>query len=165
MMAGSTSSANTVATKSPKMMTAAIGSNSGPPASASGSSPPTVVSVVSAIGMMRSLHASTRREALAHFAAFKRRFERRVPKAVAKIERALDELVAFFACAPSQRRAGRTTNAIERVFVELRRRLRPMGCLPDGKSAQRIAYAVCCTYNARRHRLRVDQETISAQAA
>lgn len=109
--------------------------------------------------------ASTRREALAHFAAFKRRFERRVPKAVGKIERSLDELVAFFACAPSQRRAVRTTNAIERLFVELRRRLRPMGCLPDGKSAQRIAYAVCCAYNARRHRLRVDQETITAQAA
>lgn len=109
--------------------------------------------------------AATRREALGRFKAFKRRFERRVPKAVAKIERALDELVAFFGCEPGARRAVRTTNAIERLFVELRRRLRPIGCLPNAASARRIAYAVCCAYNARRHRLRVDQETITAQAA
>jgi putative transposase len=109
--------------------------------------------------------ASTRREALARFAAFRRRFESRVPKAVGKIERALDELVAFFGCPPSERRAVRTTNAIERLFVELRRRLRPMGCLPDAACAQRIGYAVCAAYNGRRHRLRPEQHATTAQAA
>lgn len=109
--------------------------------------------------------ASTRREALAHFAAFKRRFEHQVPKAVAKIERTLDELVAFFGCPPSERRAVRTTNAIERLFVELRRRVRPMGCLPNPACAERISYAVCVAYNGRRHRLKPDKQTHLAQAA
>jgi putative transposase len=117
-------------------------------------------------GAARKIYlASTRREALAHFAAFKRRFESRVPRAVRKIERVLDELVAFFGCVPGERRAVRTTNAIERLFVELRRRLRPIGCLPDAASAQRIAYAVCGAYNARRHRLKLNQETTTVQAA
>jgi len=109
--------------------------------------------------------ASTRREALAHCTAFKRRFEHRVPTAVRKIERALDELVAFLSCPPSERRAVRTTNAIERLFVELRRRLRPMGCLPNAPCAERIGYAVCATYNARRHRLGPNRQTTTAQAA
>jgi putative transposase len=109
--------------------------------------------------------ASTRREALARFAAFKHRFERQVPKAVRKIERALDELVAFLGCPPSQRRAVRTTNAIERLFVELRRRLRPMGCLPNTACAERISYAICAAYNDRRHRLRVEQHATTTRAA
>ena len=109
--------------------------------------------------------ASTRREALNKFKAFKRRFEPQVPRAVAKIERTLDELVAFLSCEPGVRRAVRTTNAIERLFVELRRRLRPMGCLPNAAAGRRIAYAVCCAYNGRRHRLKPSRNTTLAQAA
>lgn len=109
--------------------------------------------------------ARSRREAIARFHHFKRRWHRQVPKAVGKIERALDELVAFFGVAPTARRAVRTTNAIERLFVELRRRLRPIGCLPNAASARRLSYAVCAAYNGRRHRLRPNQETITALAA
>ena len=63
------------------------------------------------------------------------------------------------------RRAVRTTNAIERLFVELRRRLRPIGCLPDAASARRIGYAVCAASNERRHRLKPTQTTSTALAA
>jgi len=108
--------------------------------------------------------ASTRREALKKFKTFQRRFAAQVPQAVAKIERTLDELLAFFGCEPGVRRAARTTNAIERLFVELRRRLRPIGCLPDAGAARRIAYAVCCAYNARGHRLKPNQNTIALAA-
>jgi len=109
--------------------------------------------------------ASSRRAALAHFKAFKAQFGRLVPKAVAKIERTLDELLAFLGCEPGVRRAVRTTNAIERLFVELRRRLRPIGCLPNAGTARRLSLAVCSTYNARRHRLKPDTETQVAHAA
>jgi putative transposase len=109
--------------------------------------------------------ATSRREALASFQTFKRRFEHRVPKAVRKIERVLDELVAFFGCPPTERRAVRTSNAIERLFVELRRRLRPMGCLPTTACAEQISYAVCAAYNGRRHRLKPTRQTDLAQAA
>jgi len=109
--------------------------------------------------------APTRRAALEAFKAFQRRFEPQVPKAVAKIEAALDELVAFFGCEPGVRRAVRTTNAIERLFVELRRRLRPIGCLPNAGTARRLSLAVCCAYNGRQHRLKPDTQTHAAQAA
>jgi len=109
--------------------------------------------------------APTRRAALEAFKAFQRRFEPQVPKAVAKIEAALDELVAFFGCEPGVRRAVRTTNAIERLFVELRRRLRPIGCLPNAGTARRLSLAVCCAYNGRQHRLKPDTQTHVAQAA
>ena len=87
-----------------------------------------------------------------------------MPRAVAKIQRTLDELVAFLSCEPGVRRAVRTTNAIEWLFVELRRRLRPMGCLPNAAAGRRIAYAVCCAYNARGHRLKPNQNTIALAA-
>lgn len=109
--------------------------------------------------------ASSRRAALAHFKALKAQFGSLVPKAVSKIERTLDELLAFLGCEPGVRRAVRTTNAIERLFVELRRRLRPIGCLPNAGTARRLSLAVCSSYNARRHRLKPDTETQVAQAA
>jgi len=109
--------------------------------------------------------ASSRRAAIDQFKQLKGRYGRLVPKAVAKIEHALDELLAFFACEPGVRRAFRTTNGIERVFVELRRRQRPIGCLPEAAAGRRLAYAVFDTYNARGHRLKPDKETQPAQAA
>jgi putative transposase len=109
--------------------------------------------------------AGSRRAALEAFQRLKGRWARRVPKAVAKIERALDELLAFLGAEPGLRRALRTTNAIERLFVELRRRLRPMGCLPNGATALRMSLAVCCTYNGRAHRVKPDRQSHLAQAA
>ena len=41
-----------------------------------------------------------------------------------------------------QRKAVRTTNAIERRFVEVRRRTRPMGVFQDTTSMDRILYVV-----------------------
>lgn len=109
--------------------------------------------------------APTRRAAIDKFKELKRRYGRLVPRAVAKIEHALDELLAFFGCEPGLWRAFRTTNGIERLFVELRRRQRPIGCLPDAAAARRLAFAVFDTYNARRHRVRPDKETQAVLAA
>ncbi len=109
--------------------------------------------------------APSRRAAIDKFKDFKRRYGRLVPKAVAKIEGALDELLAFFGCDPGLWRALRTTNGIERVFVELRRRLRPIGCLPNAGTAGRLSLAVCCAYNARAHHVKPDKHTQLAQAA
>jgi len=109
--------------------------------------------------------APSRRAAIDKFKDFKRRYGPVVPKAVAKIERALDQLLVFFDCEPDVRRAVRSTNAIERLFVELRRRLRPMGCLPNAGTARRMSLAICCTYNARGHRVKPDKQAQLAQAA
>ncbi len=55
----------------------------------------------------------------------------------------LDELLTCFRYkTEAERRAVRTTNAIERRFREVRRRTRPMGTFQDKTSMDRILFAV-----------------------
>lgn len=81
------------------------------------------------------------RRAAARFVA---RWERRYPRAVECLRRDLDELLTFLALFKDARwrKWVRTTNAIERRFVEVRRRTRPMGVFSDRTSIERILYAV-----------------------
>jgi transposase-like protein len=71
------------------------------------------------------------------------RFEAQYPTAVACLRDHLDELLTCFRYkTEDQRRAVRTTNAIERRFREVRRRTRPMGTFQDRTSMDRILFAV-----------------------
>jgi transposase-like protein len=71
------------------------------------------------------------------------RFEAQYPAAVACLRDDLDELLTCFRYkTDDQRRAVRTTNAIERRFREVRRRTRPMGTFQDRTSMDRILFAV-----------------------
>jgi transposase-like protein len=65
------------------------------------------------------------------------------PKAVDCLRDDLDDLLTCFRYkTPDQRKAVRTTNAIERRFREVRRRTRPMGTFQDRTSMDRILFAV-----------------------
>jgi len=65
------------------------------------------------------------------------------PKAVACLRNDLDELLTCFRYKTlAERKAVRTTNAIERRFREVRRRTRPMGVFQDRTSMDRILFAV-----------------------
>jgi len=64
------------------------------------------------------------------------------PKAVACLEKDLDELLSFLAFPEKHRSMIRTTNAIERSFREVRRRIRPMSCFTNDRSCERIIYAL-----------------------
>ena len=90
----------------------------------------------------RIYQATTRRAATAAYWAWARRWRGEAPRAVACLERDLEELLTHFACPPADRRAVRTTNAIERCFREVRRRTRPMSCFTNDASCERIIYAV-----------------------
>jgi transposase-like protein len=71
------------------------------------------------------------------------RFEAQYPAAVACLRNDLDELLTCWRYkTDDQRRAVRTTNAIERRFREVRRRTRPMGTFQDRTSMDRILFAV-----------------------
>ena len=92
--------------------------------------------------------AATRREAVARFTRWKRRWERAEPKAVACLEADLEELLTVFRLAtPELRSVVRTTNQIERFFREVRRRTRPMGCFQNMESAERVMYAIARNLN------------------
>ncbi len=70
-----------------------------------------------------------------------------VPKAVACLERDIEDLLVFFQEDKKLWRKLRTTNAIERLFKELRRRTRPMSLFANVASCERITYALFNKYN------------------
>lgn len=72
------------------------------------------------------------------------------PAAVKCLRDDLDDLLTFFAFPDeSFRKKVRTTNAIERIFREVRRRTRPMGVFENKTSIERILYAVFLYENIR----------------
>lgn len=99
--------------------------------------------------------AEAQRIYLAHHAAGARRaFERfrfhwrcRYPAMVRQLERDLPELLHFFALPSHLWRKLRTTNVIERCFVEVRRRTRPMVVFTNVESVDRIIYAIFSRFN------------------
>lgn len=86
--------------------------------------------------------APTKKEAITRFRAWKRRWQKTTPKAVECLETDLEELLAFFDCPKVHWKRLRTTNIIERLFVEVRRRIRKMCAFTTTSSCQRILYSV-----------------------
>ena len=86
--------------------------------------------------------AAHRTEAIARFRLWKRRWQKINPKAVACLERDLEELLAFFDCPKIHWKRLRTTNVIERLFVEVRRRIRTMCAFTTRSSCERILFSV-----------------------
>jgi putative transposase len=87
-------------------------------------------------------------------AAARRAFERfrfhwrsRYPAMIRQWERDLPELLHFFRFPRHLWRKLRTTNVIERCFVEVRRRTRPMVVFTNVESVDRIIYAIFSRFN------------------
>jgi putative transposase len=86
--------------------------------------------------------ADHRRQAEAAFRAFRQRWQREYGPMVRRLERDLPELLSFFSFPRHLWKKLRTTNVIERCFVEVRRRMRPMVCFVNVKSVDRIIYSI-----------------------
>jgi len=69
------------------------------------------------------------------------------PEAVNCIEDDLEELLNFYEQPEPLRIKLRTTNIIERVFREVRRRTRPMSCFNNRASVERIVFAILTRQN------------------
>jgi transposase-like protein len=89
-----------------------------------------------------------------NLASAKRAFERfrfhwrsRYPAIVRQLERDLPELLQVFAFPRHLWRKLRTTNVIERCFVAVRRRTRPMVVFTNVASVDRIIYAIFSRFN------------------
>src|ERR1700683_3725627 len=67
--------------------------------------------------------------------------------AVRRLQQDLPELLSFFAFPRHLWRKLRTTNVIERCFVEVRRRTRPMVCFVNVESVDRIIYSIFQRFN------------------
>jgi transposase-like protein len=91
--------------------------------------------------------ASSRSEAVAQAHAFAQRWRDPYPQLVTRLVQDLPELLAFFQCPRPLWRTLRTTNVIERCFVEVRRRTRPMVCFVNVQSVERIIFSIFNRFN------------------
>jgi transposase-like protein len=91
--------------------------------------------------------ASDRPAAVQAFRAFQAHWQELYPAQVRKLEQNLPELLSFFQFPQHLWRKLRTTNVIERCFVEVRRRTRPMVCFVNELSVERIIYAIFHRFN------------------
>ena len=81
------------------------------------------------------------------FGHFRFHWQAQYPGLVRRLERDLPELLTFFDFPQPLWRKLRTTNAIERCFVEVRRRTRPMVLFVNVASVERIIYAIFQRFN------------------
>jgi transposase-like protein len=89
--------------------------------------------------------AGSYRAALKRCRRWAERWREQVPRAVACIEDDIEELLTHMRVLRKERELWvkvRTTNVIERMFRELRRRVRPMCSFADSASCDRIVYAL-----------------------
>jgi len=93
--------------------------------------------------------AATRRQAVKRFHRWAARWRRKAPNAVACLEQDLEQLLSFFDCPREHHSKIRTTNAIERIFREVRRRTRPISCFTNDASIDRILYGLFHYFNER----------------
>jgi putative transposase len=96
-------------------------------------------------------------EARRAFQRFQFHWHAPYPALVKRLERDLPELLTFFDFPKPLWRKLRTTNAIERCFVEVRRRTRPMVLFTNVQSVERIIYAIFSRFNEdwKNHTLRL----------
>jgi putative transposase len=93
-------------------------------------------------GAQAIYRAESRRQAEAAFRRFGQRWQREYGPMVRRLESDLPELLSFFSFPRHLWKKLRTTNVIERCFVEVRRRTRPMVCFVNVKSMDRIIYSI-----------------------
>ncbi len=91
--------------------------------------------------------APKRTEAAKRFRAWRKKWIEMEPKAVACLEADIEELLEFFNVPECFQRRVRTTNPIERVFREVRRRTRTISCFTNRRSVDRMLYAVFAYQN------------------
>ena len=86
--------------------------------------------------------ADNRREAVKAFKAWKSEWCIHYPRAIRCLENDLDKTLNFLDCPVSHRIKIRTTNIIERSFIEVRRKTKTMSCFANSQSVDRIIFGV-----------------------
>ncbi|WP_213509422.1 transposase, partial [Paenibacillus faecis] len=87
--------------------------------------------------------------ALAAFDTFKDKWVKRYPKEVKSWEDQLSTLLTFYQYPEEIKDAIYTSNPIERMNKEIRKRLKPMNSLTNMDAAEKIVYLDVIAYNER----------------
>lgn len=93
---------------------------------------------------MRSIfYASSKEKSMEFFAQFKKRWEKDLPSAVKCLERSIDACLTFFNCPENEWISLRTTNIIERLNKEFKRRTRPMEIVAGEHACYTLLAFIC----------------------
>ena len=88
------------------------------------------------------IYAGTAKEVQARRRAFLRKWRLRCPAVATSLEEAGDRLFAYLRLPPSQWKSARTTNAIERLHEEFKRRIKTQTVLPSAETAAMLFWAL-----------------------
>jgi len=91
--------------------------------------------------------APNQKEARARFIAWRNMWLKDEPKAVACLEKDIAEMLEFMSLPVDDQVMMRTTNGVERVFREVRRRTRTISCFTNRRSVDRMLFAVLSYQN------------------
>jgi transposase-like protein len=101
----------------------------------------------------RIVYADTLAQARTAREAFIRKWKKNCPGVVASLEEGGDELLTFYAFPREQWRSLRTTNAIERLNGEFRRRVKTQGSFPTEDSALILLYSLVASGQIVMHKI------------
>ena len=93
---------------------------------------------------MRSIfYASSKKKAMEFFDIFKERWQRDLPSAVKCLENSLEACLTFFICPEEEWISLRTTNIIERLNKEFKRRTKPMEIVAGDNACYTLLAFIC----------------------
>lgn len=92
--------------------------------------------------VVKVLHADSLDDAKRQLKQFRLEFAAQFPEAVECLERGFDDATTYFAFPVAHRMRIRSTNGLERLHGEIKRRTRAIGAFPDRASALRLITAV-----------------------
>lgn len=90
----------------------------------------------------RIIQADSLDEGRQAYREFILKWKRLAPKVAASLEEGGQELLTFYSFPKSQWKSLRTTNVIERLNGEFRRRVKTQGSLPDAQAAERLLFGL-----------------------
>lgn len=99
------------------------------------------------------------------YTAFVRTWSKRCPGAAASLEEAGEELLTVYRYPRSQWKGLRTTNAIERLYLEFRRRIKTQGSLPGEAAVLALLYGLLASGQIRFRKLDGWQDMATALTA
>jgi len=88
------------------------------------------------------IYAATAAEVQQRRRAFLRKWRLRCPAVATSLEEAGERLFSFLRLPPSQWKSARTTNAIERLHEEFKRRIKTQTVLPSAETAAMLFWAL-----------------------
>ena len=101
----------------------------------------------------RMIYAASRDEVAKQREKFEKKWRLKCAAVISSLEEAGEELFTFTHFPPSQWKALRTTNAIERINEEFRRRTKTQASLPNDTAVVLLMYGLLCSGQIRLRRM------------